>query len=853
MALTAPSTFVATTKAKDRIDLTWQNEDTYHLVRIERESPIGGGFSEVGTVPGYKERYEDNNLNAETQYNYRVRGYTFEPEQYSDYSNEDDDTTYGVLVDPTDVVATPISDTQIELTFKDHSSTEDHHRIERKLGAGSWEFVINLEPNREFLRDSGLTKGSSYTYRVRAEEGTSYSNWVESSQVTTISEPNNPFSLSIPEKTDETMRLSWTAGSGNITGTKIEKSATGAFTGEEEEIAKIAEGINEFYVKGLSASTQYWFRVRHYGPGGNSTYSNTANDTTLAQYQRTEFEKFIRATNIKPVYLVEINPKMVLSGFTLTAGKTYTYEITIDDRGINIEQVFEDEKEYTEKTSIAEVEASASSFYFDYDNQKLYCHSSEGTDPDNFLIQGAFWLYFTNSEEATEFNSHHYEPFLSSDDIPDISQEIKPYYEHTFSISAGSVSINNPKMGDGSFYFDKRYAKYIWRNRKLVLMIGGEDFTYSQFKKMVTGIINEVSCNDKKISFSLIDSRIDTDRQVVLNKYTIADYPNLEDGKEDTFIPKFWGLHTGIVPARIDTVNNKYKLHDGRIKEVDAVRKNTKTGTPLTKDTDYFIDYQRGIIEFAEAYSIGDEDIIYVDFRGFVNSADELIENGADIYKDILNNQYGLSNTELDHDSIYGTKYDNEKNLSVPVYKEESFDDIIRTIEHSMKAFSCVDEQGRQGFKTLASSAPSNARDIRNFHILKGSYHQEKGLDSIFKTVNVYYAEDIHTEEWQLKSKTDDDIYNKFKKEKLLDIYTYFSDSNNAETLVTDIWNFLNKDFANFTVKTVLYGLFPGDFIIFSRDRFYNTSGTASEISLRIISISQQPSAGRTQITAEVI
>ncbi|GAH70941.1 unnamed protein product, partial [marine sediment metagenome] len=56
-------------------------------------------------------------------------------------------------------------------------------------------------------------------------------------------------------------------------------------------------------------------------------------------------------------------------------------------------------------------------------------------------------------------------------------------------------------------------------------------------------------------------------------------------------------------------------------------------------------------------------DLILVSFMGIVNSANELIRNGAEVFKYLMNTYKGLIDTELNLDSIYEAKYANENVL----------------------------------------------------------------------------------------------------------------------------------------------------------------------------------------------
>lgn len=706
---------------------------------------------------------------------------------------------------------------------------------------------------------TGLVKGSTYTYRVRAEDSVGQSNWATSTAVTTISEPAAPVLdvILAADITDQSIRIRW-SNVANETGYRIEQEKTAELPFEADEadlIAVVGAGVTDFLATGLDPNTSYSFRVRAYNAAGNSAFSATRAATTDAVYELTEFEKWARNPKIEPIYLIEVYPKMTLTGFTLESGVTWKVTIGADDRGIDILEVFENGDAYVEKTSIVTVEATASTFWFDYDNRILYIHTSDDTDPANFLIEGAFWLYFTNGKDK-EFTVNgrlnHYLNLLAKEDIPDTTQEIKPYFEGSFSISSGSVSLKNAKIG-GMYYFDRLYKRYTWRNRKLNIKVGGDTFTYMQFEDIFTGLISSVGINDKRILFSLRDSIGRIERSLPVNKYWLSTYPRLEEGKEGTLIPKSFGFIGNIEAVCIDTENKKYKFHDGRVKTVTEAKRSTSGGdVVLTEDVDFYIDYQRGEITIdRDGVTVDDEDDIILSFWGTVDSADAVIDNGAEVFKYIMNTFANLPNALLDLDSIYEAKYANTVQLAVHLYKEKGLEDIIRTLEHSIKAYSRQDESGKIGLKTAQITALLGARHILDFQIF--DFSQEKGVDSLYKDVGVFYNEDSRAETWTVKTEFDADLFNKYNVEEPLDIITYLKNSADAESLITAILALLDKDFIEFEVPVVLYGRLAGDLIKFSRTRFYDADGTASNITLRILRISKMPASGKTGITAEVV
>jgi titin len=92
--------------------------------------------------------------------------------------------------------------------------------------------------------------------------------------------PNPPYGLTANAISSSQIDLAWTDNSTDETGFKIERK-TGA-SGTFALIATTGAGINTYSNNaGLSADTQYCYRVQAYNAAGNSTYSNEPCATTL--------------------------------------------------------------------------------------------------------------------------------------------------------------------------------------------------------------------------------------------------------------------------------------------------------------------------------------------------------------------------------------------------------------------------------------------------------------------------------------------------------------------------------------------------------------------------------------------
>ena len=205
----------------------------------------------------------------------------------------------------------------------------------------------------------------------------------------------------------------------------------------------------------------------------------------------TTFNNLIATPVSKKIFLVEVNPAQEQGGWTLTALQTYTYEtsflnetITLADNTTEtirkvVSSIEEDGTALTEQSSIATVEANASSYWHDTANGKLYVHCSDGADPDTHTIICFFWLYFAT--HGIVLNDKYYEPYLATRSIPSLNQKNSSVHWGTSTIGFGSVKLLNNKG-----FFDLIAAKILWTNKTVRVLMGGDNLAYAEYQALFT-------------------------------------------------------------------------------------------------------------------------------------------------------------------------------------------------------------------------------------------------------------------------------------------------------------------------------------------------------------------------------
>ncbi len=140
---------------------------------------------------------------------------------------------------PSNLTATAVSESQINLAWTDNSGDESGFKIERKTGlSGTYAQIATPGAETTSYSNTGLTAGTTYYYRVRAYNGAGNSSYSNEANATT----------------------SGSSGSGNLA---LNKPATASSTNGSNSPGRSVDGSTSTYWRSgsLSSNTVAWLRV----------------------------------------------------------------------------------------------------------------------------------------------------------------------------------------------------------------------------------------------------------------------------------------------------------------------------------------------------------------------------------------------------------------------------------------------------------------------------------------------------------------------------------------------------------------------------------------------------------------
>ncbi|GAB3912404.1 hypothetical protein GCM10028803_55620 [Larkinella knui] len=280
----APTNLVATAVSPTQVNLSWTapNSKSGDYYEVQRANASGGNYETLGNAQvdaNGTGAFSDPNRTPNTKYCYRVRRYSA---PQSDFGNEACVTTPApALTVPrpaSNLAATAVSFSQINLTWTDNADTESGFELERSTDGVSFQKIADVSANATSFSDQNLQPRTKYYYRILAKNAAGPSTYSNVADATTPDgPPAAPARLTATSVSPSQINLQWADVSDNETGFQLEQSPDGATW---KKIADLPANATTYQNTGLNAATKYFYRIKATNAVGESGYSTTADATT---------------------------------------------------------------------------------------------------------------------------------------------------------------------------------------------------------------------------------------------------------------------------------------------------------------------------------------------------------------------------------------------------------------------------------------------------------------------------------------------------------------------------------------------------------------------------------------------
>ena len=275
--------------------------------------------------------FEDNNVEAETEYFYRVKAEIIN--FGSEYSNIANIITQQQIPNaPSSISAINNSDGSISLQWIDNSDIENGYLVERSNdNNANFEVLAELELNSTSFTDTEAKPATIYFYRVKAFNQFGESNYSNEIEIETpIGFPIAPTNLEVTVVNDYTAQLTWTDNATNEEAYLVERSVGNA---DFEQIAELASDSESF--EEVLELNQYTYRVVAKNSRGNSDYSNEVSigEEVLNNNRELSNEIILFPNPAKETVFVKIESNLQINKIQIrnTLGQIIEQEVIIDN------------------------------------------------------------------------------------------------------------------------------------------------------------------------------------------------------------------------------------------------------------------------------------------------------------------------------------------------------------------------------------------------------------------------------------------------------------------------------------------------------------------------------------------
>lgn len=278
-----PVGFSVTEITTDSVTLEWTaaiNNPADYL--IYRSLLPGSGYTLYDSVSSPILSYVDMGVTPLTTYYYRLSARNQWGESALSDSVQATPPPAGAPTPPQALTATPVSGSQIDLSWTASSGLPLRYRIYRsltELDAFAFTVIDSVDHPVTSYSNSGLNSSTTYFYQVRAVNSIGESAPSNTGQATTNGPPLPAANLQITSVGSDSISLLWApSNDGNPQYYRIFRA--GSAGGPFSKIDSVPHPQNTFTNTGLTPATGYFYHIDAVNNFGSSAISNQVSETT---------------------------------------------------------------------------------------------------------------------------------------------------------------------------------------------------------------------------------------------------------------------------------------------------------------------------------------------------------------------------------------------------------------------------------------------------------------------------------------------------------------------------------------------------------------------------------------------
>ncbi|MEQ8477968.1 reprolysin-like metallopeptidase [Fulvivirga sp.] len=272
-----PSNLSAVIVNDANIDLAWtDNSDNEQEFSIQRSIGNSTSFEEVGKVSADITEYSDLTASLDNNYYYRVAAIV--NNDTSNYSNIV--SVISIPLTPSGLEATEVTASSVSLVWQDNNASKDSFTVERASETGSFEFLGSVNASETIYTDNDVEPATVYKYRVKTLLDGKESNYSEILMVETLpTPPDAPSDLTLELISLEQINLTWLDNAANEDGFVLERSL--GDNSNYQLLDSLIADVSSYQDLTLGEPDIYFYRIKAYNTGGESAYSNEADESSL--------------------------------------------------------------------------------------------------------------------------------------------------------------------------------------------------------------------------------------------------------------------------------------------------------------------------------------------------------------------------------------------------------------------------------------------------------------------------------------------------------------------------------------------------------------------------------------------